>query len=92
MPILKRALGGVSLDWALELAGDVVESGFAKELEPWLVPWSLVCWLELPLAMGPVVALVAPVAPVVAAPSFLLLPLLSSELPPTSTNAPETNS
>ena len=91
VPILKRAFGGsVSLDaaaeWASGPAGLTVDEErgrFAKE--PLLVAWSLVaCWaaLGLPLAMGPVVA----------APSFLLLPLLSSELPPTSTNAPETNS
>jgi hypothetical protein len=84
VPILKRAFGGVSLDaaveWAWGPAGLTVdEERFAKE--PLLVAWSLVaCWaaLGLPSAMGPVVA----------APSFLLLPLLSSELKPTSTNAP----
>ena len=84
VPILKRAFGGVSLDAAAcGPAGLTVgEERFAKE--PLLVAWSLVaCWaaLGLPSAMGPVVA----------EPSFLLLPLLSSELPPTSTNAPETN-
>ena len=89
VPILKRAFGGVSLDaageWAwgpAELTVDEERSG--KEAFLFLIAWSLVaCWaaLGLPSAMGPVVA----------EPSFLLLPLLSSELPPTSTNAPETN-
>ena len=99
VPILKRAFGAVSLEWAWgpgELTVDVERGGFAnKELEALLVAcWSLVerattCWapLELPLAMEPVVELVEPVA--VPEPSFLLLLLLlSSELPPTSTNAP----
>ena len=86
VPILKRAFGGVSLDAAAcGPAGLTVgEERFARE--PLLVAWSLVaCWaaLGLPSAMAPLVA---------AAPSFLLLPLLSSELKPTSTNAPETNS
>ena len=83
VPILKRAFGGVSLDAAAcGPAGLTVgEERFAKE--PLLVAWSLVAALGLPSAMAPLVA---------AAPSFLLLPLLSSELKPTSTNAPETNS
>ena len=83
VPILKRAFGGVSLDAAAcGPAGLTVgEERFARE--PLLVAWSLVAALGLPSAMAPLVA---------AAPSFLLLPLLSSELTPTSTNAPETNS
>ena len=83
VPILKRAFGGVSLDAAAcGPAGLTVgEERFARE--PLLVAWSLVAALGLPSAMAPLVA---------AAPSFLLLPLLSSELKPTSTNAPETNS
>jgi hypothetical protein len=78
VPILKRAFGGVSLDAvACGPAGLTVgEERFARE--PLLVAWSLVAALGLPSAMGPVLA----------APSFLLLPLLSSELKPTSTNAP----
>jgi len=79
VPILKRAFGGVSLDAAAcGPAGLTVgEERFARE--PLLVAWSLVAALGLPSAMAPLVA---------AAPSFLLLPLLSSELKPTSTNAP----
>ena len=75
--------------------------GVAKELvkEPFLLllaSWSLLGACSVPLvvfafclnllsAMSPVVAAAEP-------PSFLLLPLLSSELMPTSTIAPEINS
>ena len=74
--------------------------GFAEELvkEPFLLlaSWSLLETCRVPLvalafclnllsAMSPVVAVAEP-------PSFLLLPLLSSELMPTSTIAPEINS
>ena len=70
--------------------------GFAKELFLLLASWSLLEICRVPLvafafclnllsAMSPVVAVAEP-------PSFLLLPLLSSELMPTSTIAPEINS
>ena len=96
VPILKRAFGGsISLDAAVERASGpagltVDEERFAKLGPLQVVAWSLVeramvaCWaaLGLPSAMPPVLP----------PPTFLPLPLLSSELPPTSTNAPETNS
>ena len=70
--------------------------GVAKEIVLLLASWSHLEICRVPLvAFAFCLKVLSAMSPVVAAaepPSFLLLPLLSSELMPTSTIAPEINS